>query len=337
MKVLMISRDEKVLERGSVPYRRMQEYRTLFDDLKIVIMRGNIFSFLMAFAIAGRIAKDMNKSDWVTSQDPFEAGIVALVISKVFGLKLQLQLHTDVFDPHFKRHSIMNKFRVFLAKALLPHADSVRVVSERIKHSLTEHRILNTEYSKVHVLPIFVDINQIKSQPIKFDLRERFPEFEKIIIIVARLEREKNISLALEAFQKILKNVPKAGLVIFGTGSEESRLKNYAKKLGISDSVKFDGWTNDPVSAYKSANLLLVTSLYEGYGMNIIEALACGCPVVSNDVGIAADAGAVIVSDLDDMVLKVVRLMSDEAKAILNSEFVITKQEYLQRFKQTFS
>lgn len=333
----MISRDQKVLDKGSAPYKRMQEYRALFDDLKIVVMRGNILSFIMTFAIAGRVAKDMKKGDWVTAQDPFEAGIVAFVISKIFGFKLQLQLHTDVFDPYFKKHSLMNRFRVFLAKTLLPHADSIRVVSERIRKSIVQYPIFNIQVQKIHVLPIFVDVEEIRNQPIKFDLRQKYPQFEKIISIVARLEKEKNIPLALEVFQKVLKDIPKVGLIIFGTGSEESRLKSYTNELGIGGSVKFEGWTDDPVSAYKSADLLLVTSLYEGYGMNIIEALACGCPVVSTDVGVARDVGVIIAeNDPKDISQKSLAVIEREELGQLNPQFTIPKQKYLEEYKNAF-
>src|SRR3989344_5691598 len=99
MRLLIISRDAKVLESGSVVSLRMQEYAKLFDELHIVVMHGNIFSFLKVFVSAARLARKMGKSDWITSQDPFEAGIVALVVAKIWRLKLQLQLHTDCFNP----------------------------------------------------------------------------------------------------------------------------------------------------------------------------------------------------------------------------------------------
>lgn len=333
MKVLMISRDPKILEAGTDAANRLNEYRKLFEGIDVVVIRGSILSFLQAFISAGSIAKRMTKEDWVTSQDPFEAGIVAYVIAKTFGLRLQLQLHTDCFSPHFKRLSLMNRFRSFLAGMLLPHADSIRVVSERIRRSLSTLDLK----APVQVLPILVDIDRIYSVPRTFDLREKYPEFGKIVMVLARLEREKNISLALSAFKTVLKSVPNAGLIIFGSGREEARLKRLIKCLGLEDRVRFEGWTTDPISAYKSADLMLVTSFYEGYGMNIIEALACGCSVVATDVGIARDAGATIAGfDSNDVATKASISLLNNSKGHLAQGLVLPKSEYMERFKQTF-
>jgi glycosyltransferase involved in cell wall biosynthesis len=63
--------------------------------------------------------------------------------------------------------------------------------------------------------------------------------------------------------------------------------------LGVSNRVFFEG-SKDPAPYYALADLVLVTSLYEGYGLVIVEALAVGKPVLSTDVGVARDAGAII-------------------------------------------
>jgi len=334
MKLLMISRDKSVLEPGSAAYKRMQEYKTLFAELRVIVVRGNIFSFLSSFIRAGRIAKRMGRGDYVTAQDPFEAGIVAFVIAKVFKLKLQLQLHTDCFDPYFRRHSVLNFFRVPLAKLLLPRADSIRVVSERIKNSLTTlYPLLST---RIHILPIFVD-TKVETTGKTLDLRKKYPEFQKIVLIVARLEREKNLTLALTSFQKMLRLQSGIGLVIVGRGKEESWLREYARHLGVTESVRFLGFVDNPTPLYQSADLFLVTSFYEGYGMTIIEALAQGCPVVSTDVGIAKDAGAEIADfDAGEIALKSLEVLRNGQRAELAPGFVISKAEYLERYKQTF-
>ena len=333
----MISRDKKVLDETSAAFARMQEYRQLFEELHIVVMKGNVFSFLKAFISAAKLAKKVGRGSWITSQDPFESGIVAFFIAKLLGLKLQLQLHTDVFSYFYHRHSIRNFFRTFMARLLIPRADSLRVVSEKIKDEIIGRKLLPVE--KIFVLPVYVDVQSIVAKPSTYDLRVKYQECEKIIIVVARLEREKNIRLSIEAFRKILRKYPKAGLVIVGDGKEKPRLQKLAEHLGIAGNVRFEGWLTDTTSAYKSADLLLVTSLYEGYGMNIVEALACGCPVVSTDVGIASEAGAVIVNyDPGDIALKAEAILADSLKGGLSQSFKgFTKQEYLDKYKVTFS
>ncbi len=323
----MISRDAKVLDPDSAAALRMKEYRSLFDDLYIVVMRGNVFSFLMAFFTAGRFARKMTKGDYVTAQD-MESGIVAFVIAKVFRLRLQLQIHTDIFDPYFRKHSVLNFVRFCLAKILLPRADSIRVVSDRIKQSLTQ-------YSKIHVLPIYVDTVLTSDQSL--NLKTKYPEFRKIVLIVSRLEKEKNLTMALIAFQKMSRMKEGLGLVIAGTGREEKWLRKYVKHLDIEEKVRFEGWVTDTTSLFKSADLLLVSSFYEGYGMTVIEALSTGCPVVSTDVGVARDAGAIITDfDPGEMALKALEVIKTGKKGELDPKFSISKSKYLEEFKNTF-
>jgi glycosyltransferase involved in cell wall biosynthesis len=78
--------------------------------------------------------------------------------------------------------------------------------------------------------------------------------------------------------------------------------------LGINYSVVFEEWV--PVemlySYYKTANLFLVTSLFEGYGMTLIEANAAHCKTVSTDVGVAREVGARVVEDKPEMIAEAV-------------------------------
>lgn len=362
MKVIVISRDYKVLDFKSPAYIRMCEYSELFDELHVVVLAKNLkkktsenfnnvffydtssrfffVSFVKSLCVSFSIANKMqhvisskNNNNWISSQDPFESGIIALIVGKFFGLKIQLQLHTDVFSVFFKNSGVFQFVQYIFAKILLPHAHSIRVVSQRIKDSLLVYKF--SLRNRVHVLPIFIDQKKYKNISISVDLKVKYPEFNKIVIIVARLEKEKNIFLSLEAFKNVLKKFDKAGLVIFGSGSQEFLLKQNVKKLGIFNNVRFEGWVEHPFFAYKSSDLLLVTSLYEGYAMNIIEALICGCPVVSTDVGIASEYGATIAEqDSSHIAMKILEELSKE-KNIKNIS-LISKEEYLKKFKETF-
>lgn len=334
MKVIIISRDAKVLDASSDAYKRVSEYRALFDELHIVVMKGSIFSFFGAFFKTVRLAQKVGKQGWITSQDPFESGIVALVVAKIFSMKLQIQLHTDVFGHFYSRHSLGNFLRALMSRLIIPKADSLRVVSQNIKEHVVVKKLLPEK--KIFVLPIFVDVQSIITKQASYSLKDKYQEFEKIIVIAARIEKEKNLSLSFEAFRKVLRKIPKAGLVLLGDGSQVKSLQSLAKRLNIAENVRFEGWAQDPVSAYKSADLLLVTSFYEGYGMNIVEALACGCPVISTDVGIAREAGAYIVNyDPGEIALKSVEMLEKGARGHLALN-VMSKAEYLETFKNTF-
>src|SRR3989344_3338129 len=304
MKLLMISTDSKVFEQKSAVRARMISYAAKVEKLLIAIIgqgqfppsqinqNFRIISLNRIIALFWHPKEDFNL---VTSQDPFENGLIAWFLSKRLRAKLELQIHTDFLSPYFTKYSFLNKIRLILAKFLLPKADKIRVVSNRIKDSLITN--LRIPESKIEVRPIFVDTENIKNAPITVDLHKKYPQFDKIILMASRLTREKNIGLAIKAMREITKKRSKIGLLIVGTGSEERKLKLQATSYKLQANIVFEFWVNQETlsSYYKTCDLFLVTSLYEGYGMTLVEAQATGCPIISTDVGVAREVGARII------------------------------------------
>ena len=373
MKILSISTDRKIFEAGSEVQKRMSEYGKLFDELHIVVfadkdlghknvkLTENIFIYptnhKYKFLYLWRVYKivksilttnyELRATDWtITVQDPFETGLVGWLLKLRYQLPLQIQIHTDIFSPYFWGESLKNKFRVLLAKFLLPHADGIRVVSERIKNSLVaSHFSLST---KITVLPIFVGAKKIQSAKIKVDLHQKYPAYDFIILMASRLTREKNISMAIEAMAEVIKKYPKALLLIVGEGSEKEQLQLKTKTYNLKPNIAFEPWTKDLISYYKTSDLFLLTSNYEGYGRTVIEAMAAGVPVIMTDVGLA---GELLIDDLDGLVVPVrdknvlieaiIRLKEDKEKRenfIKESKKVIDslpeKSEYLTSYKE---
>jgi len=202
-----------------------------------------------------------------------------------------VQIHTDFLSPHFGK-SFLNKIRLIIAKKVLPQADNIRVVSRRIEDSLVASGYhLKT---KPTVLPIFVDAEKIEGAQSSFDLRLKFPQFQKIILMSSRLEKEKDIDTALVAFKEVSRHNPNTGLVIVGDGSEKASLELKVASYKLQDSVVFEGWQEDLSSYYRGADVFLQTSLYEGYGMSLVEAALHKKPIVTTDVGIAGTGGVLV-------------------------------------------
>jgi len=301
MNILMISTDKKIFEPESEVKSRMLDYASQIDELFIVILgmvRGLKIEGKLKYVGLTRLRAlfwkparpaggPLEKFDLVTSQDPFETGVIARRLAKIVGAKLELQIHTDFLSPYFAKQSLLNRVRVMIARWLLPKADKIRVVSERIKDSLISD--FRFPISKIEVRPIAVDTEKIKNAPIKTDLHKKYPQFDKIILMASRLTREKNIGLAIETMCGIVREKPNTGLIIVGSGAEEKRLKLKAKSYKLEASIVFEPWADQVtlISYYKTTDLFLVTSFYEGYGMTFVEAQAAGCPIVSTDVGAA--------------------------------------------------
>ena len=307
MNILSIGTDRKIFEKGSIVRARMIEYGQLFDELHIVIfatsttgyrseqISSNVWiystkswsrwSYIFdAIKIGKKILRSKN-ADWrITCQDPFETGLVGARLSKLFNLPLQIQIHTDFLSPYFIKHSFLNRIRTFIAARTLPKAGKIRVVSQRIKNSLVAFNYKLK--SEPEILPIYVDAEKIKNTPISTDLKQKYPQFSHHILMASRLTPEKKICTALEAFAIALKKLPAIGLIIVGSGTDEVKIKEKINELGLSRSVIVEPWCNDMISLYKTATIFLSTSIYEGYGLTLVEATISGCPVISSDVGI---------------------------------------------------
>ncbi len=255
----------------------------------------------------GRFITKRREITHITCQDPFLTAMAGISLKKQFKdkVQLELQLHTDIASPYFS-HSVLNGIRKFMALSYLPRADSIRVVSNRLKNYLIEK--LKIEESKITVRPITVDVEWIKTAPITVNLHDKYPQFEKIVLMASRFEKEKNIELAIHSWKKVVEKIPKAGLIIVGLGSEGPKLRSLSLKSGLRDSIKFEPWVSNGTLAsyYKTADAFLSTSLFEGYGMTFIEAQAAGCPIISTDVGVAKEVGAKIVEFKEESVAEAV-------------------------------
>jgi len=102
------------------------------------------------------------------------------------------------------------------------------------------------------------------------------------IITVGRCKAQKNHPMLIKAFKKLLA-VQDARLLILGTGPLSEKTKAIAQAEGIADKVLMPGSVPDPTPYYASADLFALSSDFEGFGNVIVEALACGLPVVSTD------------------------------------------------------
>jgi glycosyltransferase involved in cell wall biosynthesis len=314
MKILMISIDKDLFDENSEMRQRIIEYGNLTEELHVIVFNryklgeavgtdmilasSKVFIYptdsdskFSYISDAKKITKKILKThshglDLVTAQDPFMTGWVGYKIAKKFKIPLQIQIHTDFLSPYFKKESLLNRIRVLIAKFIIPKASCIRVVSERIKNSLLARGYWLVP-EKIVVLPIFVDIGKIKNTSISIDLHKKYSQFDFIILMASRFTKEKNIKIAISAINEIIKEYPKTGLIIVGVGPEENNLKLKIKNLKLLNNVIIEPWNNDLISYYKTADLFLLTSNYEGYGRTIIEAAAAGCKIVSSNVGIA--------------------------------------------------
>ncbi len=231
-----------------------------------------------------RIARRLPRPDIVSVQDPYDSGMLGLLVARIRAARLHVQVHTDVFAASFRQHSLLNAVRAIVARSVFSHADGIRVVAEHIKLSI-EKRL--TPKRPIAVLPIYVDTEHFRHAGAIAD--PRFARFATKLLWVGRFEAEKDPLRALDAFASAAPSG--ACLIYLGEGALIESLRARAHELSVHDRVFFEGH-QDPAPYYALADLVLVTSEYEGYSRVVVEALAAGRPVLSTDVGIAREAGA---------------------------------------------
>ena len=103
-----------------------------------------------------------------------------------------------------------------------------------------------------------------------------------VILAIGKLNKSKNFPFLLAAFAQLLAHRP-ARLVVLGDGRTRPKLMALAKRLGIEESVDFPGFKENPFAFLAKANLFVLSSRNEALPTVLIEAMACGCPVVSTD------------------------------------------------------
>lgn len=103
-----------------------------------------------------------------------------------------------------------------------------------------------------------------------------------VIVAAGRLKPQKNFSLLLRAFARV-RQQRSARLIIFGEGEQRKALEDLSKRLSIVENVSLPGFTTNPYAAFSHAALFVLSSDWEGLSNVLIEAMACGCPVVSTD------------------------------------------------------
>jgi glycosyltransferase involved in cell wall biosynthesis len=125
----------------------------------------------------------------------------------------------------------------------------------------------------------------------------------RIVLFVGRLEGPKDPELLLASFRALLQLEPGAALAIVGTGTLEPSVRRRAAELGLGDRVFFLGPRpqQEVAELLNAADLLLLTSAFEGMPMTVLEALGCGLPVVSTDVG---EVGLVVRDGTSGMLVK---------------------------------
>ena len=167
-------------------------------------------------------------------------------------------------------------------------ADQVIACSAYMRDHIAD--VYGIEDERVAVIPNGIDPSDLQpfDERAMREFRARFarPD-EKLVLLVGRLVYEKGFQVALEALPCVIERLDGVRFLVAGSGTHEQELKAQAAELGLLDHGTFLGWIGDDVlhTLYRIADLTVVPSIYEPFGLVALEAMASGCPCLVADTG----------------------------------------------------
>lgn len=256
------------------------------EDKKSLIPLSINFTFLLIF-------KNIKLSRRVIIFNRIEPAI----LYQNFKVPKLLIMHTDRLRMLQKGSEVFWKkiprlYSAFERKVFPSLAHIYCVSGDTYKFYVSEY---SEEKYKFSFLPTFFDkeifypTQEPKEKNRQNILKEdaRFPLKSKWVLFVGRLQEVKAPLRLIQAFWEYHKINNESCLLIIGTGNFEQKAKNYAEEIGMTQFVYFLGYKNpiEIAEYYRAADVMMLTSNFEGMPISVLEALGCGLPVVTTDVG----------------------------------------------------
>jgi len=215
-----------------------------------------------------------------------DLNLVALWARRLAGISVhtviseRIHLSTHLRDGA-KRRKWRWRFIVPLLRRTYPNADRIIAVSHGVADDLRTLVRLPPELVTTVYNPV-VDSELAKKADAPIDHAWFKPGAPPVIIAVGRLTEQKDFSTLLQAFAQV-RAQRQARLLLLGEGEMRDELTALGLALGIAKDLSLHGFTNNPFAYMARAAVFVLSSAYEGLPGVLIQALACGCPVVSTD------------------------------------------------------
>ena len=211
------------------------------------------------------------------------ANIVAMIAHKLarHQFRLVIRVANRLTESYQRPPGFRSRLIRYLVKAMYPYADEILAVSQGVAFDLSKFCKITKDNVTVIYNPAFTPRIQ---QGLNTDLGTTgFESDGKALVLgVGSLTRQKDFSTLLKAFAKVRKNVP-LRLAILGEGEERNALMGLAEELGVADDLSLPGYVENPFVFMRHASVFVLSSRWEGLPNVLVQAMACGCPVVSAD------------------------------------------------------
>jgi glycosyltransferase involved in cell wall biosynthesis len=284
-------------------------------------------------AMLVKVIRYLRVSNPVVLISPFEVTSIVAVLAKLLSRShTRVVVRLSVALSKHKRAWFKKLLEKIAVSVLYRFADGIIAVSQGVANDFSSYTGISIKRIVVIYNPIISEEfmqerDQVDDHPSLLNAVE-----QPLILGVGRLTEQKDFHTLIRAFEIVGKKRP-AQLMILGEGEDRQSLEALARQLNIQDRVHFPGITLNPMVHMKKASVFVLSSRWEGLPGALIQALACGCPVVSTD----CPSGPAEILDHG----KYGRLvpvadaasMARAIEAVLDGEHALPPESWLEQFK----
>jgi glycosyltransferase involved in cell wall biosynthesis len=210
------------------------------------------------------------------------ANIVAILACCRLSIRPKIAICVQNPPCIMYRHTrhIVSRFLFLLMPHLYPHADQVIALSQGVAQDLLS--LVPAVRDHIDVIYNAGVDSRVYEGMHQSELLEELPKDGPLIVACGRLTAQKGFPYLIEALARVRQFVP-AHLWIIGVGELHQCLEEKIRCLGLTNCVRLLGFQQNPYQYMAAANVFVLSSIFEGFGNVIVEAMACGTPVVATD------------------------------------------------------
>ncbi len=242
-------------------------------------------------------------SAYLAKQIMAERGISVPIITTLHGTDITIVGR----DPSYKH----------VVEFSIDKSDGVTAVSDYLKKETYSHFDIKQD---IRVIPNFIDLERFKKSNKSHFKKAICPEGEKVVVHVSNFRKVKRVPEVVSVFAKILGHGIKAKLLLVGDGPDRLKAEQQCRDLGICSHTRFLGKLDEVEEVLSIADLFLIPSGSETFGLAALEAMSCSVPVISSNIGglpevnIEGETGYLChLDDIDCMAEHAKNILTDDA------------------------
>lgn len=316
-RVLIFTKDTTITDEKSASFKRIEGLKDVFQEVHVVVMRDeedkeaevsrpfrNVWFYqtestawwklpymTYKFAEGQMVFGGGFHADVVISEDAHDAGLVGYLLARKYEVPFQLHIYEDFFDEAYLESTAHPTMYGWFSDYLLN-----RVTSVRTKTDFQREAVLaaNRDLTDVETLPHYYNLEAWRDAEPAFDLKEKYPEFNFIMLNISLMKKNSHPTEVLAGAAKILRRYPTLGLVMVGSGPMRAQLEKQAVTLGVQKQVRFEPMPSEIVSHLKTAHVLIHLSEDSEEDEVLLAAASVKLPMVALKAGLA---GTLFVDD----------------------------------------